>query len=272
MKSFSQFISEDTKSCIFTFGRFNPPTTGHELLMDKVAKAASGNNYRIYVSQSQDKNKNPIEYSEKIKFMRKMFPKHGRQIIYDKSVKTVFDVLVQFYDQGFTDLTMVVGSDRISEFKTLTNKYNGVQGRHGFYNFEGGIKVVSSGERDADSDDVSGMSGTKMRGYAAANDFQKFARALPVGFKDAQKLFNAVRKGIGLKESYDFRKHVKLATVSEQREAYVEGQLFEEKSQVTIKETSEVATVVVRGANYIIVESADKKRYRKWLTDVEPLE
>lgn len=272
MKSFSQFISEETKEVVITFGRFNPPTTGHELLIDKVAKAAKGNNYRIFVSQSQSAKKDPLSYDDKIKFMRKMFPKHGRQIVHDKAVKTILEALSAVYNQGYTAVTVIVGSDRVNQFKALANNYNGVDGKaHGFYNFEKGVKIVSAGERDPDSDDVSGMSASKMRAAVQANDFQAFSRGLPVGFKEGQKLFNAVRKGMGLKESYDFRKHVKLATVSEAREAYVEGQLFEEKSQVLIKETSEVATVAVRGANYLIVESSDGKRYRKWLTDVEPL-
>jgi nicotinamide mononucleotide adenylyltransferase len=144
-KSFSDYLVEETKEVVFTFGRFNPPTVGHEKLIAKVASVAKGNNYRVYASQSSDPKKNPLDYATKIKVMRKMFPKHGRNIILDKNVKNALEVLVQLYDQGFTKVTMVVGSDRVNEFTALTNKYNGQKLRHGFYNFEDGVNVVSAG-------------------------------------------------------------------------------------------------------------------------------
>jgi len=270
-KSFSTYITEEVKSVVFTFGRFNPPTSGHEKLISKVAGIATGNNYRIYSSQSNDPKKNPLDYNTKIKFMRKMFPKHGRNIILDKNIKNALDVLSSLYDQGFTKVTMVVGSDRVNEFSALLNKYNGVKARHGFYNFEDGIKIESAGERDPDSDDVSGMSASKMRAAAAANDYATFSKGLPSGFKDGQEFFDTLRKAMGIKEESEYHKHIQLEPISEKREAFVKGELFDVGDEVIIKESGEIANIVMLGSNYVIVESSSGK-YRKWLDAVEKLD
>lgn len=272
MKSFSQYLSEADKAIVFAFGRFNPPTIGHEKLIQKVASVARGNNYRIYPSQSQDKKKNPLSFNDKVKFMRKMFPKHGRNIMADSGVKNAFDVLSKLYDQGYNKVTMVAGSDRVLEFETVLNKYNGTKGRHGFYNFEGGVQVVSAGERDPDAEGVSGMSASKMREAAAKNDFNSFAKGLPPSYKEGQALFNAVRKGMGLKEEVEIKRHVELDKVSEVREAYVAGEILNEGDMVVITKTDEVAEVIRRGTNYVIIETINGNRLRKWLDDVELVE
>ena len=274
MKKFSEFLSEaaNPKAIVFAFGRFNPPTNGHEKLMDKVASVSKGGTYRIYPSQSTDPKKNPLKFDEKVKFMRKMFPKHARSIIADKSVKTAIDVVSKLYDQGYTKVTMVVGSDRVSEFETLLNKYNGVKARHGYFNFKDGVQIVSAGERDPDSDDVSGMSASKLRAAASANDFEVFSKGMPSGYKDAQALFNAIRTGMGLKESYDFRKHVQLESVSEEREAYIRGELFREGDLVESMDNQKVGQVVLLGTNYVLVEYTDGSRSRKWISDVRIVE
>ena len=274
MKKFSEFLSEaaNPKAIVFAFGRFNPPTNGHEKLMDKVASVSKGGTYRIYPSQSTDPKKNPLKFDEKVKFMRKMFPKHARSIIADKSVKTAIDVVSKLYDEGYTKVTMIVGSDRVSEFETLLNKYNGVKARHGYFNFKDGVQIVSAGERDPDSDYVSGMSASKLRAAASANDFEVFSKGMPSGYKDAQALFNAIRTGMGLKESYDFRKHVQLESVSEEREAYIRGELFREGDLVESMDNQKVGQVVLLGTNYVLVEYTDGSRSRKWISDVRIVE
>ena len=254
-KTFSEYITEAKKEITFTFGRLNPPTIGHGKLLDSVAKVATGGPYRIYVSQSQDPKKNPLEYAQKVKYIRKMFPRYARSVILDKSIRNIFDILTQLYEQGYTQVNLVVGSDRVSEFEKLTSKYNGVKGRHGFYNFEGGVNVISAGERDPDAEGVTGMSASKMRSAAAANDFQTFSKGLPSGFSEAKDLFNDVRRGMGLEESHDFRTHIQLQPVSEEREAYVSGELFNEGDSVVITKTEEVGTIAFLGANYVIVET-----------------
>ena len=190
------------KKLVFSFGRFNPPTTGHEVLLKKlvaVAKKESAD-AMVYSSQSNDPKKNPLPYKEKTKFMQAMFPKHKKVIQYDVGVKNAFDTLSTVYAKGYRDVTMVVGSDRVTEFEKILNKYNDVEGRHGYYNFEGGVKVVSAGARDPDAEGVTGMSASKMRAAAAANDFESFEKGMPAGFKGGQSVFDAVRKGMNLSE------------------------------------------------------------------------
>ena len=190
------------KKLVFSFGRFNPPTTGHEVLLKKVVAVSKKENAdaMVYSSQSNDPKKNPLPYKEKTKFMKAMFPKHKKVIQYDVGVKNAFDTLSTVYAKGYRDVTMVVGSDRVTEFEKILNKYNDVEGRHGYYNFEGGVKVVSAGARDPDAEGVTGMSASKMRAAAAANDFESFAKGMPAGFKGGQSVFDAVRNGMNLSE------------------------------------------------------------------------
>ena len=250
----------------------NPPTIGHEKLLDKLAQSSRGSSYRVYLSQSQDNKKNPLPYVEKVKIARKMFPRHARSIMLNKKVKTIFEALTTIYNEGFANINMVVGSDRVSEFDILINRYNGKKGKHGFYNFRK-INVISAGQRDPDAEGTSGASATKQREAAKSNDFTTFAQGLPkkVSNADAKRIFNSVRKGLGLKEQKEFKNHVQLQPVSDVREAYVSGDLYKEGDQVVIKETTQIATVLQLGTNYIIVEANDMK-FRKWLEDVEPLD
>lgn len=272
VKNFSQYLVEEEREVFFTFGRMNPPTIGHGKVMDSLSTKSGKSDYKVFVSQSQDPKKNPLSYSDKIKHTRKMFPKHARNIIADKSVKTAINAMVALYDQGYKIVTMVVGEDRITEFDVLLKKYNGTKGRHGFYNFKN-INIVSAGKRDPDASGVEGMSASKQRENAAKNDFVTFAQGVPKSMsdKDTRRLFNDVRKGMGLNEALEFRNHLELKPVSETREQYIAGSLFEVGDTVVIKESDEVATVSVLGANYVIVEHNGKKS-RKWLDAVEKLE
>ena len=185
------------KGVVFTFGRFNPPTTGHAKLVDKLKKASSGGyNVLLFTSHSNDKKKNPLSHKQKISYLRKFF---GR-IVVDADARTVFDICNELQKQKYTHIRMVVGSDRIREFENLINKYNGVKARHGFYKFEE-IEIISAGERDADSDDVSGMSASKLRGYAEADDFDNFKKGVPTkNKKDIENLYKDIRKGMGIVE------------------------------------------------------------------------
>ena len=270
--SFKQYLVEEEKTVFFSFGRMNPPTIGHEKLLDKLASTAGRNPYRMYLSQSQDPKKNPLAYKDKVKAARKMFPRHARNIMMTNNVKTVFDIAVKLYAEGFRKVVMVVGSDRIREFDVLLNKYNGEKARHGFYNFAD-IKVVSAGNRDPDADGAEGMSASKMRAAASDNDFTTFAQGLPKAFSnsDSKALFNSVRKAMGLKEATEFRNHIQLDPISEVRESYVDGKLFEIGDDVVIKENGEIGKVKQLGPNYVIIESK-ANRYRKWLDAVEKVE
>ena len=273
IKNFSQYLVEEEREVYFTFGRMNPPTIGHGKVMDTLATKSGKSDYKIFMSQSSDAKKNPLTYEQKVKHTRKMFPKHARNVMVDKTVKTAINAMVTLYNQGYKSVTMVVGADRITEFEVLLNKYNGQKARHGFYNFKN-IKVVSAGKRDPDSAGVEGMSASKQRENAQKNDFVSFSQGVPKSMSnpDTRKLFNDVRKGMGLKESSEFRNHLELKSVSETREQYVSGELFEVGDTVVIKESEEIATVSVLGANYVIIETSDGKKLRKWLDAVELVE
>ena len=179
---------EQAGQVVFAFGRFNPPTTGHEKLMDKTKQIAGSSRYIIYPSQSQNQKKDPLPFALKVAYMRKMFPKHARNIIADKKIINVFDIAVKLYNEKYTDIAMVVGSDRVKEFKTLLDKYNGVKGKkHGFYKFRT-ISVISAGERDPDAEGVTGMSASKMRASASLGDFESFQVRITKRFQRWRKV------------------------------------------------------------------------------------
>jgi hypothetical protein len=268
-KSFNEYLKEEKGEMTFVFGRFNPPTVGHEKLFDKL-KAVSSGSYRIYGSKSQDPKKNPLNFKQKVKFLRKMFPKHARSVMADSDVRHVMDIAVKLYDQGYTKLQMVAGSDRVNEFDALLNKYNGVKARHGFYEFKDKIEVISAGERDPDAEGVTGMSASKMRAAAQDGSLQTFAKGVPSGY-NPKDLFNTVRKGMGIKEAAKLREHIELPLVSETRENYVEGNLFTVGDTVVLKETNDVGVISVCGSNYLVVEFGQWKK-RVWLDQVELME
>jgi len=269
---FSQFLVEEEKTVFFGFGRMNPPTIGHGKLLDVLSQKSGRNPYRMFLSQSQDKNKNPLVYKEKVKYARKMFPKHARSIMLNNKVRTALDALVILYNEGFVNVVMVVGSDRINEFNVLLNKYNGKDSRHGFYNFKS-IKIISAGERDPDSEGAEGASATKQRQYAKDNNFTSFAQGLPAAMTnpDAKKLFNAVRKGMGLKEAKEFKNHIQLEPVSDIRESYLRDNIFKEGEQVVMTKHGIVGNIKYLGTNYLIVESKGET-WRCWLDDVSKVD
>ncbi len=187
----------DDKPAVITFGRMNPITAGHEKLADAVkkqAKSNSGTPY-IYLSQSQDKNKNPLSYNDKIKYAQKAFG----NLVTKSRARTIIEVMVELTGK-YKNVIVVVGSDRVQEFTKLLNKYNGSSAGYAFNN----IKVVSAGQRDPDAEGVKGMSGTKMRGFAADNDVKKFATGLPSKLKtSAAAILADVRKGMNMSEDND---------------------------------------------------------------------
>jgi len=270
--SFKNFLVEEEKTVFFTWGRMNPPTIGHEKLLTALSRKAGNNPYFVYLSQSTDPKKNPLSYKDKIKIARKMFPRHARRIMLDAKIRNLFDILTKLYGMGYKNVTMVVGADRVQEFDILMNKYNGKKGKHGFYNFRS-MNVASAGDRDPDAEGATGMSASKMRAAASKGDFTSFSQGLPKTFSnaDAKNLFNTVRKGMGLKEQREYKNHIQLNPVSEAREQYVSGNLYDVGDKVIVKESDEVGEVTHLGANYVIVEkNGSQKRY--WLESVELLE
>ena len=273
ISSFRNYLTEEDKVAYFTFGRMNPPTAGHEKLLDALAKQAGRNDYFVFVSQSQDSKKNPLNYNQKVKHIRKMFPRHARRVMINKKIRTAFDALTFLYDKGYRSIVMTVGSDRVNEFKTLLNKYNGQKANHGFYNFQS-IEIASAGARDPDAEGVEGMSASKLRKFASDNQFASFAQGLSSSLsnKDAKKLFMDVRQGMGLKEETLFKRHVELEPVSDIREEFVKGNLFDLGDTVVVKSSDEMGTITHLGTNYLVVQIDEDKTVRKWLDDVVKVE
>ena len=201
MKTYKKFVTEKKgDTVVFTFGRFNPPTVGHEKLITAVQSVAKskGGDFFVYPSHSQDPKKNPLNQATKIKYMKKMFPKYRSNIV-ASSGKTALNIASELYDKKYTNLVMVVGSDRVQEFQKILDKYNGQDKSHGFYDFDK-IEVVSAGERDPDAEGVEGMSASKMRAAAVEGDFKSFRMGTPESLSDAdtKKMFNDIRKGMRL--------------------------------------------------------------------------
>jgi len=204
MTSFSELREGNIKTAVFTFGRFNPPTIGHEVLVDKIETVASRNRADafVFVSSSQDSKKNPLDYRDKIKWMKKMFKVRGQNIFkYSKDKpENIMKVASLLHDKGYEQIIMVVGSDRINEFKKLLTQYNGVEDKpHGFYNFKN-IDIESAGERDPDADDATGMSASKLRSLAVDGDFETFKTGLPdaLSERDQRSLYQLLRKQMKL--------------------------------------------------------------------------
>jgi nicotinic acid mononucleotide adenylyltransferase/predicted nucleotidyltransferase len=253
---------------VFAFGRFNPPTVGHGKLMSKVITEARKNNANniVYASASTDKRSNPLDVKTKVKFMKKMFPANKIQAA-GGNQRTFIEVL-KFYNKMYGNIIMIAGSDRVSEFQKLTDKYNGKE-----YNFKS-IKVVSSGERDPDAEGITGMSASKMREMAKNGDAKNFKKGVPnLSDSDASELFNAVRKGMGISgRNYpliinSFTNFVN----NDLREEYHQEKIFNVGDMVEHMDGTS-GMVVRRGSNYVSYETDDNLIKKAWLYDIQPSE
>ena len=192
-----ELFEDSVKNVTFCFGRMNPPTLGHAEVF-KTMKSQGGD-MMIFVSPSQDTKKNPLDYSTKVGFIKKMFPEYANDVVEDSGLNTVVKVASYLYDQGYTAATFVAGSDRIDAMKKLLEDYNGVEGKaHGYYKFEV-IDFKSSGDREDGAEGVAGISASGARAAAANGDFEKFQEATGAG-ELAKPLYDAVRKGMGINE------------------------------------------------------------------------
>tara|TARA_B100000686_G_scaffold254387_1_gene265623 strand:- start:1879 stop:3195 length:1317 start_codon:yes stop_codon:yes gene_type:complete len=205
MRTFRQLRESSARIAVITFGRFNPPTIGHEKMINRitaVAKRYGGDAY-VFAGGSQDAKKNPLPYDEKMKLMKKMFPVRGYNIFKYAAAKvpTVMHAASELFKDGYEELIMVVGSDRVKQFQKLLPEYNGVENKpHGFYDF-GKITVESAGERDPDADGAEGMSASKMREYVVMGDYPAFEAGMPATLSDRDKrsAYASLRKHMRLK-------------------------------------------------------------------------
>jgi len=269
-----EYIEEATdKSIAFAFGRFNPPTIGHEKLINKV-KSLPTNDYKIFLSRSEDPKSNPLSPKDKLSIMKKMFPSHARNIEINQT-NMVLDIATMLYKKGYSDVTMVAGSDRVREFENILTKYNGVSSRHGMYNFDN-IKVVSAGERDPDAEGASGMSASKMRAAAAKGDIKNFEKGLPRGV-DADGIMKQVRKGMNLAASYMYMRNLNPVVSLEQfeqqqiRDLYIRDQIFNIGDTVDYIKEDLQGKVVRKGTNFIVVEDTKNNLHKAWIWDCIPV-
>ena len=255
------------------FGRFNPPTKGHEKLLQQAEKASAGGDLKIYPSRTQDNKKNPIDPDMKVSYMRKMFPDYEEQIINDPEMRSIFHVLVTAAEEGYTGINIVVGADRLGEFENLATKYNG-----DLYNFKE-IKTISAGPRDDDAEGVEGVSSSKQRKAVMDDDYQAFKRGLPSGMDDAdgQALFDAVRTGLSQKKdkkSKEVEEEIDLWMVAPKldprglRENYFRKKIFNIGDMVESLNTGLIGKIIRRGTNYLISVTENNIMFKSWTHDL----
>jgi phosphopantetheine adenylyltransferase len=255
---------EDKGTLTVAFGRFNPPTTGHEKLLDKVAKVAGKGEYKIYPSRSNDKKKNPLDPDTKISIMRQMYPKHGERIVNDANSRTIFDVLKQAHADGYSGVNIVVGADRQVEFEKLATQYNGQ-----LYDFKD-LNVVSAGARDPEAEGVEGMSASKLRKAAAEGDFKTFRIGVPSSLddKDAKQIYNTLRKSMGIEEGWNLWQIAPKFDWKNLRENYISGNVFNVNDLVENLNTGLIGKIIRRGTNYLICVTEDNIMFKSWIKDV----
>ena len=262
-----------SESVVIVFGRFNPPTTGHEKLLTAASDEAARQkaDLRIYPSRSVDPKKNPLQPGAKIDYMKKMFPDYEEDIRDDANSKTIFDVLVACQNVGYRGVTIVVGQDRLNEFQGLSQKYNG-----DLYEFEE-INVLSAGERDADAEGLEGMSASKLRKAAMDGNFKEFVKGVPnIGNDEKMNLFKLLQKSMGVKkdDKNNKKKEVKEWEYAPKldpfglRIAYLREEIFKIGSLVESLQTGEVGRITRRGANHVICQTSEGNMFKSWLRDI----
>ena len=256
---------EKTKGTLtIAFGRFNPPTTGHEKLLDTVAASSDDGDYIIIPSRSQDKKKNPLDADTKVSVMRQMFPQHSERIVNDNANRTIFDVLKKAHMDGYAGVRIIGGGDRVAEFEKLSGNYNGK-----LYQFDT-LEVRSAGDRDPDGDDVSGMSASKQRKAAAEGDFATFRKGVPSSMnnKQAKDLYNSIRAAMEIKEGWSMWEIAPKFDWKNLRENYVKKNIFNIGEIVENLNHGLVGKIIRRGANHLICVTEDNIMFKSWIKDV----
>ena len=261
---------EKTKGTLtLAFGRFNPPHAGHQQLMDIAAQSAEQeeSDYIIVPSRSQDPKKNPLDPDTKVSVMRQMFPQHSERIVNDGANRTIFDVLKKAHNDGYTNVRIVAGQDRVKEFDKLSQNYNGQ-----LYQFDA-MEVISSGDRDPDAEGMEGLSSSRMRLAAAEGDFKTFRAGLPEGIprKSAMELFDTVRQTMNVQEMKEFWNIWEIAPkydLENLRESYVAKKIFNIGDKVENLNTGMIGRIIRRGANHLICVAENNIMFKSWVKDL----
>jgi len=265
------------------FGRFNPPHAGHGQLMDIAAESAmeTEGDYIIVPSRSNDPKKNPLDADTKVSTMRNMFPNHSEKIVNDPQNNTIFDVLKKAHNDGYTNVRIVAGDDRVKEFDKLSQNYNGQ-----LYEFEG-LETISSGAREDDSEGMEGYSASRMRLAAMEGDFKSFyanleqqvrseetgeVEIIPLMNKKAAKdYFISVRQAMGVEQVKECWNIWEIAPKEDRenlREAYIKKEIFDIGTKVENVNTGLIGRIIRRGANHLICVTEDNIMFKSWIKDV----
>jgi hypothetical protein len=211
MRLFDLF-EQSGKTAVIGWGRFNPPTIGHQKLVDMINKTASSEkgDAMLFLTKTHDplttptgkpttkEIKNPLTFDQKLPFAQKFF---NINVDTDPNLKTIMSVMEHLQKQGYEKVIIVAGSDRVPEYETLMKQFNGVPDKSGKVNFSiSDVQVANAGMRDPDADGVEGMSASKLRQFAKDGDFDNFAKGVPADSGTAQKLYDLVRNNMGIKE------------------------------------------------------------------------
>ena len=273
---------EKTKGTLtIAFGRFNPPTIGHEKLLNQVAASADDEDYIIVPSRSQDTKKNPLDPESKVDTMKSMFPNHSDKIVNDPGSRTIFDVLKKAHSDGYAGVRLVVGGDRQKEFDKLTSTYNGRM-----YQFDN-LEVQSAGDRDDDSEDpIEAMSASVQRKHVANGDFNAFFGNLHrpvetfdadnkpveelqpiIDEKKAKELYLKLRSSMNVKEGNLWQLGYKVDWKT-LRENYINEKIFKIGQLVENLNTGLIGRIIRRGANHLICVTEDRLMFKSWIKDV----
>lgn len=201
MKSLAEIANR--KTAVFTFGRMNPPTIGHEKLINKVLSVAKSKNATpyIFVSHTQDVKKNPLTSKQKLKYLELGIPSAANSFVHDQKIRTIFDALVHLKNKNYSDVILVVGSDRVAEFEKTIRPYVNHPDPKKSLDLNS-FSIVSAGERDPDDNGVSGISASKMREFVANNDFNSFVKGVPSKLSNrfAREMFQEIKKSMNIHE------------------------------------------------------------------------
>lgn len=207
---FKIFLESKDKTAVFSYGRYNPPTVGHEKLFEKVVNEAKkrGATPHIFTSHSQDAKKNPLTAEHKIELIKHAYPE-AHVGSSSKEMPSMLHIAKHLHEQGHHHLVMVAGSDRVKEMDEKLNQYNGTH-PGALYNFKS-IKVISAGQRDPDAEGAAGMSGTKLRNHAIAGEKEHFKSGLLSKLSDEHKeeVYKKVRSALKINEV--FKPHLKIS-------------------------------------------------------------
>jgi hypothetical protein len=254
------------KGIVITLGRFNPPARNHEQLIKYGLARAKENNfdYRVYPSRVQDKGTNPLNPTLKVQYMQMMFPDYADYIIDSDEMKTIFDILTSLYNDGYSDVRIVVGAERLGEFQSLAHRNQG-QG----YEFEN-IEVMAASVRDPDSDTAGAGSSAALRTAAAEGNYEAFASNLSPSMKraDREQYYSSVLKSMKLGESYELWKIAPDLDKESLRINYKENNLYPVGSLVENLNTGLRGRVMRRGTNYLICVTNEGTMFKSWISAV----